>query len=361
MRQRPYFKIYLVRPIPQTTVLREDSYPPSSPQNDRRAHSALKKPANSTLTVRPMFLHLLGSLLTETLSQWRKDNAPKLAASLAFYTLFSLAPVLMIGVSIAGYFFGPEAAQAEVQERIRAIVGEPGARLVTTILGSDTGAGSHLTGTLIGVLAFLVGATAAFGDLRGSLNLVWEAPVKSGFTILGAIRNRFWSFCMVLVLGLFLLISVALSTAVSALRTSLGYIPGLPGYLSPFWNLLLLVAATTLLFGITYKLLPEVKIAWTDVGIGAAVTALLFSLSNLAISYYLGHTLVISLYGRAGSLVVFLLWVYWSAHIFFFGAEFTHVYATRFGSRKPPSGPVHETAPESLQEEEPLANDSPSQ
>jgi len=298
-----------------------------------------------------MTLRVIGSLLAETVSQWRKDDAPKLAASLAFYTLFSLAPVLMIAVSITGYFFGQAAAQAEVQERIRAIVGEPAARLVATILGSENEPASPITLTVIGVLAFLIGATAVFGDLRGSLNRVWKAPRKPQSMILWEIQDRFLAFCMVLGLGLLLLASLSFSTVLAAVGASLGTIPILPDFLWPLWNFFLLLAATTLLFGITYKLLPDVPIAWSDVWIGAAVTSLLFSLSNSLISYYLGHTLMTSMYGRAGSLVVFLLWVYWSAQIFFFGAEFTHVYAKRFRSPIPRPNQTLADAPESSDKE----------
>ena len=297
-----------------------------------------------------MTLQVIGSLLAETFSQWREDNAPKLAASLAFYTLFSLAPVLMIVVSISGLFFGREAAQAEVQQRMRAIVGEPAARLVASILGSESASVSQITGTVVGILAFLVGATAAFGDLRESLNLIWEAHRKPDSFILGQIRGHFLAFCMVLGLGLFLMTFIGFSTALAAVSTDLGYIPVLPDFLWPLWNFLLLLAVATLLFGITYKLLPDVQTAWSDVWIGAAVTSLFFSLSNSLISYYLGHILVTSVYGRAGSLVVFLLWVYWSAQIFFFGAEFTHVYATRHGSRIPHTSQTLADAPESLPE-----------
>ena len=296
----------------------------------------------------------VGSLLRGAFSEWRKDNAPKLAASLAFYTLFSLAPVLIIITAIAGSVFGQETAQSEVLNRVRNMVGEQGTRIIGTIVTSQDGPGSRITATVIGIFTLLLAATAVFVDLQESLDMIWKATPKPGRGVLGALRGRFLSFCMVLGIGLFLLISLSLSTTISALTALLGSAPELPGHLWPFLNFFVFLAAAAVLFAITYKVLPDVKILWSDVWIGATLTALLFTMGKFAIQIYLGHTVLVSNYGRAGSLVVLLLWVYCSAQIFFFGAEFTHVYAERYGSHFLPSSQAVPPSPEGIAEEQDL-------
>lgn len=275
----------------------------------------------------------VGRLVVEAAQQWHKDQASKLAASLAFYTLFSLVPALVIVIAVAGFVFGREAAQSEIVQQIRRAAGAEEAETVQMILESASEPASRGAAAVFGVLIFLLGATAVFADLQGSINVIWKVPQRPGRRWRSFFWRRFLPFLIVFLIGLILAASLGVSAAVSAVTEILGYTPALPAYLWPLLDTSLSFVTNTLLFALIFKVLPDAAIRWSDVWIGAAATALLFTLGQALIGFYLGMSVLGSIYGKAGSLVVLLLWVYCSAQIFFFGAEFTHRYAEKYGSR----------------------------
>lgn len=272
-------------------------------------------------------------LLKETFAEWNKDNASRLAAALAYYTIFSLAPLLIIAIAIAGAVFGEEAARGEIVGQIRGLVGESGAEVIETAIQNANKPQAGRIASLISIAVLLFGASGLFAQLQDALNTIWEVQPKPGRGVVAIIRDRFLSFTMVLGVGFLLLVSLLLSAVLAALANYFGHL--LPG-IDLIWqvvNLIISFVVTTLLFGLIYKVLPDVKIVWSDVWIGAAITSLLFSIGRYLLGVYLGNSSFGSTYGAAGSLVIILAWVYYAAQILFFGAEFTQVYARRYGSR----------------------------
>jgi membrane protein len=270
-------------------------------------------------------------LLKESFSGWSEDKAPRLGAALAYYTIFSLAPLLVIVIGVAAFVFGREAAQGEVLGQLQGLLGEAGAQAIQGMI--QNASQSKTTGafaTVIGVATLLFGASGVFGELQDALNTVWGVKPKPGRGILGTIKQRFLSFAMVAGIAFLLLVSLTVSAALAAVGK---FTEGLlPTEILHVVNFVTSFAVITLLFAMIYKLLPDARIAWSDVWIGAAVTALLFTIGKFAIGLYLGKSSVASAYGAAGSLVILLVWIYYSAQILFFGAEFTEVYARRYGS-----------------------------
>jgi membrane protein len=287
--------------------------------------------AASTLTVRA---NAVGSLLRETLSEWWRDDALRLGASLSYYTLFSLAPILVVSVAVAGLVFGQEAASGRVVEQTRGLVGPEGASAVQAMIEhAAVRPGAGWTATLLGVATIAIGASGAFAELQYALNRVWNAepPPRRGW--LATLRVRFLSFSMVLVIGFLLLVALVVSAVLSALDEFAGrWADTLQPVLAALDTTTSFALATGL-FAAIFKVLPDTDVRWSDVWIGAAVTALLFVIGKAAIGLYLGNTSVASVYGGASSVVVILLWVYYSAQILFLGAEFTQVFARRGGSR----------------------------
>ena len=271
-------------------------------------------------------------LLKETFSEWSEDKASRLAAALAYYTIFSIAPLLIIAIAVAGLAFGQEAARGQLDRQIQGLVGQQSAELIQTMVESASKPTSGIIATVIAIATILFGASGLFGQLQDALNTIWEVEPKPGRGILGIIKDRFLSFTMVLGIGFLLLVSLVLSALLSALDPYLTDL--LPGsiYLLQILNFVISFGVITLLFAMIYKILPDVKIAWSDVWIGAAVTSLLFALGKFLIGLYLGNSSAGSAYGAAGSLVILLLWIYYSAQILLFGAEFTQVYAKKYGS-----------------------------
>jgi membrane protein len=271
-------------------------------------------------------------MLKATFLAWRADNASQQAAALAFYTLFSLAPVLIIGIAIAGFVFGESAARGEIFDQIQGIVGDSSAEAIEALIQSASRPHAGLMATIIGVAAMLIGATAAFNQLHTGLNAVWHVTGKpSRGIVMGEIQRRLISFLMVLGIGFLLLLSLLVSISFSALTKALsGFLPPIP-YFGRFWSFIGSFAIAILLFAMIFKVLPDVKIAWGDVWIGSSVTSLLFTLGKVLIGLYLGRKSVSSAYGAAGSLIVVFFWVYYSAQILFFGAEFIRVYSERHG------------------------------
>jgi membrane protein len=273
-------------------------------------------------------------LLRTTLEEWNADNATHLAAALAYYTIFSLAPLLIIAIAIAGLLFGREAAQGQLVGQIEAYINDgQTAEFIQSMLKNASTPATNILATMVGVAVLLFGATGVFGELKNSLNLIWDAPARPS-SIRNLIIQRILTLAMVLVSGFLLLASLIVSTVLVAAKDWVEVIwPGM-GAFGLAANFLFFFLVTVLLFALVYKYVPDMNIAWRDVWIGAAATAVLFSAGRYLISLYLSHSTVQSTYGAAGSLAVLLLWVYYSAQIFFLGAEFTQVYARTEGSRR---------------------------
>ena len=272
-------------------------------------------------------------LLKETFQEWQQDKAPLLAAALAYYTVFSITPLLVIAIAIAGAIFGQDAARGEILEQINGLVGEQGAQAIETALANANQPQLGNTASIISIAVLLVGASGVFAQLQEALNTVWNVKAKPNGGIWQFIRKRLLSFGMVLAIGFLLLVSLILSAMLSGIsKLEINLLPGF----TPLWQLLNLAISfgfISLLFALIYKYLPDVKIRWQDVLVGAIITALLFTLGKFLIGLYLGRGSLGSAYGAAGSLIVFLAWVFYSAQILLFGAEFTQVYARKYGRR----------------------------
>ena len=267
-------------------------------------------------------------VLKEAASDWVDDKAAQQGAALAFYSVLSLAPLVVISLTIAGLFFQDAAGQFTAQ--MQSMVGQEGAEAIGAMAqnaGKEPTAGS--IATIFGVLTLLFGASGVFGQLQESMNSIWDAKPKTGSGIWHMIRSRFLSFAMVLGTGFLLLISLLLSTAVAAIGNYFGSrFPGAEALIH-LANEIATFIVVTLLFAMMFKLLPDKQIAWRDVWVGALLTALLFTVGKLLIGLYLGKSAIGSSYGAAGSLVVLLVWIYYSAQVLFFGADLAHTYAER--------------------------------
>lgn len=268
-----------------------------------------------------------------TISEWRKDKVPKLAASLAYYTVFSIPPLLLIAMGIAGIFFGEEAARGQVFSQLSGLVGSGAAETVQEIIKNFQQRQNGGIAVFVGFLALLLGATGVFGELQDSLNQIWKVTPKKSKGILGFLRKRWLSFGMILVFGFLLLVSLVMT---SLLAAGLKYAGDSVPLVEAAWqgiSQLINFALVTFLFAAMFRFLPDAKTAWKDVWVGAAITAILFTIGKFFISLYLGNSATVSAFGAAGSLILLFLWVYYSAQIFFLGAEFTHVYAMAYSER----------------------------
>ncbi|MBD1864730.1 MULTISPECIES: YihY/virulence factor BrkB family protein [Trichocoleus] len=279
-----------------------------------------------------MNLKAVWTLLKDTVTEWQADKVPLLAAALAYYTVFSLAPLLVIVIAIAGFVFGPEAARNQLDEQIQGLVGRQGAEAIQTMIQSASHPSSGIVATVISVVTLLLGASGVFAQLQDALNTIWEIPPsKEG--VKGMVKARATSFAMVLVIGFLLLVSLVASAALAGIGNFFGHlIPGL-AILWQLVNFVISFGVITLLFGLIYRVLPDVRVPWGDVWHGAIVTSLLFTVGKWLLGLYLGNSGVASPYGAAGSFVVVLVWVYYSAQILLFGAEFTQVYSKHYGSK----------------------------
>lgn len=269
--------------------------------------------------------------------QWSVHRAASKGAALSFYTLFSMAPVLVLVISIAGLFFGEQAARGEIFGQIKGLVGNQGAAAVETVLAATKRSGHGLFAAITAVVLLVVGATSAFSELKSSLDELWEVPPRQQSGLWGLLRARLLSFSLILVLAFLLLVSLIVNAALAVVQRFWGEIWAGAGFFAPVAEAVSSVfafAVVSLLFGTIFKMLPETRVAWRDVALGAVVTALLFSLGKRFIGLYLGSSAVASSYGAAGSVVALMLWIYYSAQIFFFGALVTRQYALLFGSRK---------------------------
>jgi len=273
-------------------------------------------------------------LTRDAFFQWIDDNPFQMGAALAYYTLFSIAPLLLIAIAVAGSVFGREASQDQIIGAIEDLVGFQSARAIQAIIDSagqrpDKG----FLATAAGMILLLLGAAGVVGQLQDSLNAIWRVASKTGRGIMGFAQDRLVSYSMVLGVGFLLVVSLVVSALLTAISGIVGGFLTIDVATAHSLDLVVSFVLITLLFAVIYKYVPDVRIAWGDVWIGAATTSLLFSLGKFLIGFYLGHSTVASIYGAAGSLVTLLLWVYYSSLMFFFGAELTQVYATRYGSK----------------------------
>ena len=274
-------------------------------------------------------------LLKETFQEWQSDKVPLWAAALAYYTAFSLAPLLVIAIAIAGAVFGQEAARGEVVGQIQGLVGKQGAEAIQAMLQNTQQPGSGGTvATIVGIAALLLGASGVFGQLQDALNAIWGVQPKPGRGMKFFIQNRFMSFAMVLVIGFLLLVSLLLSAGLAAFSAFVGHFFPDVAIIGRILNFVISFGVMIVLFALIYKVMPDVKVPWRYLWTGAIVTALLFNIGKFLIGMYLGSGSVSSTYSAAASLGIILLWVYYSAQILLLGAEFTKVYAYRYGAHR---------------------------
>ena len=281
-------------------------------------------------------------LLKQTWTEWNEDKAPRLGAAFAYYTVFSLAPLLTVAITIAGIFLGDEAARGEISKQISDPNGlnlgpKVGEAIQGMIQGASRDKHAGLIASIASIVTLLLGSSALFAQLQDALNTIWEVAPKPSGGIVQMLIQRLLSFSMVLVVGFLLLVSLLLSTAITAGGQMLGHYVTTPAWVLQTINYGASFFLITGLFALIFKILPDAEVKWHDVWIGAAITSLLFALGRYGLSIYLGRAGVSSTYGAAGSLVLILLWVYYAAQILFFGAEFTQVYANRYGSKVRPS------------------------
>ena len=275
-------------------------------------------------------------LLSETYKEWRKDNAQTLGAALAFYTTFSLAPLLIIVIAIFGVMLGKETVQVEILRRAQELIGPQGAAAVKMMIGAAYRPGSGLPATIIGILVILIGSTSALVMLKQALNLMWGARPDPQASVWVLVKGRLLSFIMILIIGLLLVLSLMVSIALSFVAAFLQNWVPVPVFSLQVANWGLSILLITLLFAMVFKILPDVKIAWSDVWVGSAITAILFTLGKILFGMYLARSSISSAYGAASSLAIILMWVYYSAQVLFIGAELTQVYANRYGSHIKP-------------------------
>jgi membrane protein len=283
---------------------------------------------------RTSLLKIVAVLLKQAGAAWFVDNVPRFGAALAFYTLFSLAPVLIVSVAVAGFVFGEKAAQGELVRQFQSLMGLQGATAIQTIIQSANRPAIGALATTLGLLAIFVGASGAFNELQDALNLIWkvDSRAKNFWTLAG--RQRFRSLGLVVATGFLLLTSLVVTTCLSAGQKIVENMFPISIVLAESVNFIFSFCLIAILFGLIFKFIPDTKIPWRDVRMGAVVTSLLFVTGKVLIGYYLGHSTLTSAYGAAASLVVFLIWIYYSALILLFGAELTHVYALTYGSRR---------------------------
>ena len=277
------------------------------------------------------------ALARETVESWSEDNAARLAASLAYYTLLSLAPLVVLTIALAGLEFGADAAKGQIAHEVASVTGPEAGVAIQSIVANAKAPTSGLVGPIVGVVVLLFGASGAFGELQSALNTIWRVKTKPGRGVMGIIRDRGFSLAMVLCVAFLLLVSLILSAALAAIGKF--FAAALPGGES-LWqlaNFSLSLAIATLLFALMFKVIPDARIEWRDVWIGAVVTAILFTLGKTLLAIYIGKFGAVSAFGAAGSLVALVIWVYYSSQVLFLGAEFTRVYASHYGKQIGPN------------------------
>ena len=279
-----------------------------------------------------MTLRELGEMAGAAASRWNEDNAIRLSAALAYYTLFSLAPLLVIVTALAGLVFGDEAVHGQIDDQLQGLIGREGADVVQAMVKGARPTPGNFIGLLLGIATMILGATGVFAELRSDLNFIWrvETPASSG--LFSLVRDRLLSFAMVIAVGFVLLASLLVNAILVAMWTYVsGWLPLHPALLQ-IAELFVSLTVIAILFATMFKLLPDSDIPWSDVWVGGFATAILFTAGKTLIGLYLGQSGAASTFGAAGSVVVLLVWVYYSSTIFFFGSELTYVYAHRCGS-----------------------------
>jgi len=277
------------------------------------------------------------SMTRQTFSEWSNDKGGRLGAALSYYTVFSLAPLLLVVISVAGLVFGRQAAEGSLFEQLAGLVGSDAARLIQSAVAKAHQTKGGVLGTGIGILVLLAGATGVVIELQDALDTVWKVRPRPNRGIWGVVRTRLLSVAMILTLGFLLLVSLVVNAALAALS---GWLRAAFGNIAVVsWVIDAVVALTVIstLIALIYKILPDAKVAWRDVWVGALATAILFMIGKYLIGLYIGKASVGSAFGAAGSLAVLLVWIYYSAQIVLLGAEFTRVYANRFGAKVRPS------------------------
>ena len=276
------------------------------------------------------------ALLSESFDEWSKHKAPRLGASLAFYTLLSLTPLLLVVVAIVGLVFGHQAAERDIIQQVQMLIGGPGAKAIEAVLQGSRNTTHGVIATVVGIVTLLFGASGVLIELQDALNTIWEVPTPSltGWSkITGFLKQRLFSFAIVLAIGFLLVVSLAVSAWIAAIGALSAYIVPIQEIVLHVLNALVSFVVITGFFAAIYKIMPDVRIEWRDVLLGGAVTSLLFTIGKLLLGLYLGKASFASTYGAAASLVVLVIWVYYSGQIFFFGAELTRSFANRYGSQ----------------------------
>jgi membrane protein len=291
-------------------------------------------PAQAPTAARRLGWRAIWGLLRETYEEWDRDNASTLAAALAYYSAFALAPVIVLAVAIAGFVLERADVRDEALRQVATMAGPQAATLVESAVEHVSRPGASFVATALSVGAMVLSATGVFGELQRSLDVVWNVPPSRRSALRQALRERATAFAAVLLVGLLLLASLVANAALEATGDTLGRLSGATsGWLMRALGYPLSFALMAALFALLFKVLPRARVRWRDVWVGAAVTAAFFTLGRAALSMYFARSALASTYGAAGSLAVLLAWLYYSANVFFFGAEFTQVYARRFGSR----------------------------
>jgi membrane protein len=274
------------------------------------------------------------SFLKQVINEFIDDKALKFSASLSYYTVFSIAPFLAIIISFSGYFFGREAVQGEIYPQINELVGHDAALQIQQMITNIHLSKTSLFATILSFAVLIVGATGIFSEIQDSINFIWNLKSKPKRGLLKMLINRLISFSLIISLGFLLMVSLLLNTVVDALsKQLLKLMPGRGVYVVDVVNNCLMFMLVSLLFGIIFKVLPDAKIRWKDVMVGSVATAVLFMVGKFCIGFYLGHSNLSSVYGTAGSIIIVMVWVYYSAVILYFGAEFTKVYAKHYGGK----------------------------
>jgi membrane protein len=274
------------------------------------------------------------SFMKQVFSNFSDDKVMKFSASLSYYTVFSIAPILIIIIAIAGFFFGREAIQGQLFGQINGLVGADAAAQIQEMIGKTHKSGNTWIASTISVIALIVGATAIFGEIQDSINTIWGLKSKPKSGLIKMLLNRLISFSLIISLGFIAMVTLLLNTVVDVISTNLGkLLPGSGPFFVLILNYVLIFVVITGMFAVIFKVLPDAKIKWRDVMRGSVLTAILFMIGKFVISVYVQKSDLASVYGAAGSIVTLLVWVYYIAVILYFGAEFTKVYAIRYGSR----------------------------
>ncbi|MGE5681920.1 MAG: YihY/virulence factor BrkB family protein [Bacillota bacterium] len=277
------------------------------------------------------------SFIKQLFSEYSENKVPKLGASLAYYTIFSIAPLLIIAIAVAGFIFGKDAAQGQLSGQLKSLVGNEGAILIQTAIQNSSNVSSGIIATLVSILTLIIGATAVFIEIQDSLNTIWKVRPRSEKPFKDFFRTRLTSFILVVGMGFLLMVSLIVSAAISALTDLIDKYLSVPGYVFQLIDIVLSLSVIFVLFSMIFKLLPDVELKWKDVRTGALFTTILFVVGKYLIGLYLGKSSVSSVYGAASSLAIILVWIYYSSQILYLGAEFTYVYVQRYGPGVKPS------------------------